>query len=691
MKDNKFDNKGSGDQNIAQGDNAVGKQVNDNRSTSQTVAGNENITAGRDVRIEHHHHPPTSPESTCLLPAEDDIFLHREDELSWLDKHLHPDKVVAVCGPGGMGKSALAARAVRRLPPDRFPDGIIFHTFYHQAETAKALQTIARALHLSVEGNLEQEVAAALGSRQALLILDGAEEAEDLPAVLRLRGRCGVLITTRKKSDCGPLRWDLQALPDAQAEEVLRAWGGQAGDQKAIEQIAKLLGGWPVALRLAGHYLHSTGEPATDYLRWLQEEPFKELGESEEHQRDNAALLLRRSTAQVGEDARLVLGLAGCLAFDLLATGPMIALLEGDERRCRKAVNELVNYGLLERRGERLHIGHALIHTYARNHLPLSREALERVAAYYIGWCEEQSAAGVPGYARMDDERAHCLRLIVACLESELWREVKGLVRAINEYLDRQGWWTEKLTALEMHLTAARKTGDRQNERSCLNNLGYTYRRRREDNKGLDYYQQSLTICRELGDRQNEGVTLSNIAVIYSDLGKYEQALEYYQQDLTICREVGDREGEGATLNNIGELYRAQGDNETALQYYKQCLTPTREMGDKIGEGTTLNNIATIYDTQKKPEKAMEYYKQDLAICRELGDRAGEEVTCWNMGLTYEDMSDLVQAEEYITQAVEIAKDIGSPYLEQWRDGLEQVRAERRDGLEQLRAKRRAG
>lgn len=117
---NRFDNK-DGDQNIAQGENAVGKQVNDHRTTTQTVAGNENITAGRDVRIEHHHHPPTSPESICVLPAEDDIFLHREAELAWLDQHLSPDKVVAVCGPGGMGKSALAARAVRRLPADHHP------------------------------------------------------------------------------------------------------------------------------------------------------------------------------------------------------------------------------------------------------------------------------------------------------------------------------------------------------------------------------------------------------------------------------------------------------------------------------------------------------------------------------------------------------------------------------------------
>ncbi|MCI5121803.1 MAG: hypothetical protein D3908_11560, partial [Candidatus Electrothrix sp. AUS4] len=98
------------DQNVAQGDRPIGKQVNNYYAAPQPDS--------------------SSPDASPLLPPKGDIFLHREEELAWLDKHLHPDRVVAICAPGGMGKTALAARAVRKLPPDRFPDPIIFHTFY---------------------------------------------------------------------------------------------------------------------------------------------------------------------------------------------------------------------------------------------------------------------------------------------------------------------------------------------------------------------------------------------------------------------------------------------------------------------------------------------------------------------------------------------------------------------------------
>ncbi|MGB5686465.1 MAG: tetratricopeptide repeat protein, partial [Candidatus Electrothrix sp.] len=577
---------------------------------------------------------------------------------------------------GGMGKSALAARAVRKLPPDRFPDGIIFHTFYHQPATDQALQSIAHALHLSEETDLKQQVALALGNKQALLILDGAEEATDLRAVLALRGSCGVLITSRKKTDAGPLRLDLQPLPGDQAEEVLRAWGGDADDQESIERISELLGGWPVALRLAGHYLHSTGEPAADYLRWLEQEPFQELGHGEQHQAENAALLLQRSAAQVGEDSRLVLGLAGCLAFDLLAIAPMIALLEDDERRGRAAVNELVNYGLLERREDRLHIGHALIHQYAAKHLGLSKETLARVAHYYIGWCETQSAAGLPGYALLDEERAHCLRLIAACLDSGLWREVQGLEEAMWEYLDRQGYWIERLATLEIRLTAAQQAGDRKDEGKSLNNLGYTCNRRSEFEKALAYLEPCLPIRREVGDREGEGATLNNIGFNYQAQGEHELALECYEQSLSIRREIGDWEGEGATLNNIGRLYYHQGEYAQALQYYEQCLPIGKEVGDKIGEGATLNNIAEIYRVQGNVAKALEYHEQALIIRRELGDRAEEAGSCWNIGRTYYDRGELAKAEEYMVLAVQIAENIGHPELELFREGLELLRVE---------------
>jgi tetratricopeptide (TPR) repeat protein len=652
--------------------------VQSNSFTSNGGTQNTGIGPGAiGCQINNYNSPPPAPlPIPNQRPALEPCFLHREEELVWLNERLHPGKVAAVCGPGGMGKSALAAQAVHQLEAARFPDGIVFHSFYHQPKVETALQAICAAYQVEAKAGLETAVRNALAGRKALLILDGAEQADDLPALLRLRGGCGVLITSRKRTDALADRLDLKPLDEQPAAEVFREYSGVAADDAGAAGICKLLGGWPVALRIAGRYLSTTGESAADYLRWLEQEPFKELAGGQ-HQEENAALLLRRSVDAVSDDARLALGLAGCLAFAPIAREPVAAILDGDERRARAALNELVTYGLLLPSDGRWQVSHALVHTYARTELALSKESLELLAWYYISFCKAASAEGVKGYARLDGERAHCLRLMESCLANELWKKVKALDEAIWEYLDRQGHWIDRLTALEMALTAARQAGDRKDEGLCLNNIGYTCDRRGEREKAIAYYEQSLPIRRELDDREGEGGTLNNIAAIYQQQGKYKLALYHYEQSLSIKREIGDRKGEGVTLNNIGVLYRKQGKYEQALQYYKQSLPIKVETGDKSGEATTLNNIGLIYRAQGKSTKAVEYYEQALAIAQEIGNRDGEALSRWNIGFIYAQQGNRAKAEEHISQAVQIAEQIGHPSLEKYRKILARVRAAR--------------
>jgi RecA-family ATPase len=69
-------------------------------------------------------------------PARANHFQDRREELARLLSDLQPGAVITISGPGGMGKTALAAQAVWQLapeqePPARFPDGIFFHSFYN--------------------------------------------------------------------------------------------------------------------------------------------------------------------------------------------------------------------------------------------------------------------------------------------------------------------------------------------------------------------------------------------------------------------------------------------------------------------------------------------------------------------------------------------------------------------------------
>jgi tetratricopeptide (TPR) repeat protein len=101
---------------------------------------------------------------------------------------------------------------------------------------------------------------------------------------------------------------------------------------------------------------------------------------------------------------------------------------------------------------------------------------------------------------------------------------------------------------------------------------------------------------------------------VYRATGQPSQALAYLEQALPIQREVGDRGGEAATLANIGVVYNATGQPGQALAYYEQALPIQREVGDRGGEATTLANLGVVYNATGQPSKALEYYEQALPL-----------------------------------------------------------------------------
>ncbi len=248
----------------------------------QKVIGNKNIVGGRDVHVEEHHYYPRTPQGIPLQrPKQADHLVGREKLLRDILVSLQPGKVVTLCGPGGIGKTALASRIAWELSPDSkpptlFPDGLLFYSFYGRKDVNLAFEHLVRSYSDDAQDKSPEAVCRLLVNKQALIILDGAEEVDDLPAVLRCCGGCGVLITSRKRSDAPDSLFEVKRLDELPAEEAFRLYSGIDADESTVQAICQQLGGWPLALRLAGHYLRNTGESATDYLRWLEKVPFKQ-------------------------------------------------------------------------------------------------------------------------------------------------------------------------------------------------------------------------------------------------------------------------------------------------------------------------------------------------------------------------------------------------------------------------------
>jgi tetratricopeptide (TPR) repeat protein len=152
-----------------------------------------------------------------------------------------------------------------------------------------------------------------------------------------------------------------------------------------------------------------------------------------------------------------------------------------------------------------------------------------------LAW--EQSGLGREGFARLDADRAHIMRVLSEAVEQEDWEAAYGLAAAIEDYLDRQEYWAERVIANEVGLMAAWQLG-RPNEGDWLGNLGDTYRTMGHAKWAIEHFEQALATARQTGDRHSEANSLGNLGLAYRDLGQTERAKQYLKQALVIFEKV---------------------------------------------------------------------------------------------------------------------------------------------------------
>ncbi len=222
-----------------------------------------------------------SRELLTPLPTPPNPLVGREQELGYLTQLLgYGDaRLVTIIGPGGMGKTHLAMTAGAQLQP-LVADGIAFVPLAPLRYAELVVPAIGASLGLpdDGDGHTLPAIAAAIGSRQFLLILDNLEHLPDAsPHIATLLASCPrlrVLATSRGRLNLrGEHRLELHPLPtpdlamaamSSEFEQVpsvqllssrLRAMRPdfQLTDASApaVGEICRRLDGLPLALELA--------------------------------------------------------------------------------------------------------------------------------------------------------------------------------------------------------------------------------------------------------------------------------------------------------------------------------------------------------------------------------------------------------------------------------------------------------
>jgi tetratricopeptide (TPR) repeat protein len=634
-----------------------------------------------DVRIEAPADPTTSLHQ-LRAPVGD--FVGREREIDTLISALRRESrasITGISGMGGIGKTELALLVAEQLR-DEYPDAQFFinlqGTDTNPRSPHDVMATCIRAF-LGPEVKLPEEpeqllhlYRSQLSDKHVLLLLDNAADSAQVRPLLPPTG-CAVLVTSRQSVALpGMTPLTLHPLTEEEARQLLLEIAARA--EPAAEQICKLCGYLPLALRAAGSLLAITADlDPVDYAAQLQDERSRLERIGTEGVEIDVAASFNLSYARLSIEAARVF----CLLSVFPATFDSVAeeVLCADPEHVQ--LSDLVRRSLvLYDEGTKRYRLHDLARLFADAKLSAEERAAgqKRFATHY----KDVLAAAHKLYL----EGGESLLRGLALFDFE-WGNIQAGHAWVTEQADaahadmtqlgmaypNAGVYVlylrqhsrEWIRWLGIAMTAARRLQDREGEGITLGNLGLAYADLGETRRAIQFHEQALLILRELGDRQGEGIVLGNLGLAYADLGETRRAIQFHEQALLIDREIGDRRGEAAVLGNLGLAYKNLGETRRAIQFYEQALLIDREIGDRRGEGTDLGNLGSAYYLLGETRHAIQFYEQALLIDREIGDRRGEGTDLWNMSLAFDQLGERAQAIQHAEQALTIYEQIEAP------------------------------
>ena len=620
--------------------------------------------------------PPPGPLPACSrIPfPRNDCFTGRKTDLKALaDSLIGQGKSAAVGqtaavipGLGGLGKTALAVEFAHRYGKF-FPGGVFW---LHAASDDSISADIADCgLHMGIQpwpDKQPEQVAAVLrtwadGARR-LVVLDNVEEASILLKwMAEIRGPA-LLVTGRRHDwprELGLAVHRLGLFSPGEARALLRKLAPRLKDAPDVDldKISERLGHLPLAVDLAGRYLHGRpGLTPQGYLAELAEAEsalehtsLKDwvIAEEVSHAASLAAAFGMSYGRLKPDDATDALAMrlfaaAGYCAPNVPIPRDIFRALAGDDAKADHAVARLADLGLLSpgETGPAIH--------------PLTAEFARRVGS------------------------------------GDALAQMADVLRTLTYQANETGL-PQRFVPLRAHVETAARAAEGTDPASAAtlwNNLGYHLKMVAEYEVAVQHFRRALAIDEKVygPDHPEVATDLNNLGLVLQAMGDYSGARDHYERALAIDQKVygPDNLVVATALNNLGSVLQAMGDLPTARDYHERALRIFEEVlgAEHPNVATLLNNLGLVlYATGDYP-RARDHFVQVLAILEKTlpSEHPYVASTLNNLGGVLQAMGDNPRARDHYERALAILEKTlppGHPHIQDLRMKLEALDKQR--------------
>ena len=599
--------------------------------------------------------------SHSRLPVYGTPFIGRESELERITSLLrHPEcRLITLLGPGGIGKTRLAAQAAAQTSTE-FLHGTIFVPFTGSGDIDTLCMTVCDVLELSPQTREtpHSQLLKALGEQEILLVLDNFEQyvahAGLLGEILSAAPGVRMLVTSRIRLNLQN-EWTLDVpgldIPPSLAENSQESSAVQLFWQVArrvqpdfnldpaslphIIRICELVMGVPLGIELAAAWLRllTPGQIAEVIARDLNTLSTTSPDVPERHRSFRA--LLDHSWELLNLDERAVFCRLSVFegGFDYSAAQSVammgLATLSG-----------LADKSFVQREGSGRYAIHGLLRQYAARrldeYLPRGENPNETHSRYYLEFAARREAdLRGPRQPEALGEIASELENLRAAWN---WATNTGRIdllaptlEALMSYFDLRGGYQDA-DHLLARLTELPGPDDNIFMGWVVTHRGWISDRLARYDQGRAFSERGLAIFEGAAHIPGQAIALGNLGLNAISRGALEEALSFLQRGLALALKAGDEACQARCLNLIGVVHKQRGEFARARDLLSQSLGIFHALGDLQRIASLDNNLGAVLRALGDFDAARACYEENLAIRRRLGDPRGAALALVNLG-----------------------------------------------------------
>ncbi len=624
------------------------------------------------------------------FPAHLTSFVGREEMLeSVMTQLCQPDShLITLVGAGGMGKTRLSIQIARQLVqrhPELFPHGYYFVACAPFTQENDVLAEIAATVGFLPQGMLSllEQVQNYLSEKKLFIILDNLEQVQagsDMVAKLLAKlPEIKILVTSREPlriqsewcyrveglSVEGGKEGSAYELFVRRARQVVPTFTPTSLETEAIERIAALVDGSPLALEIAATWVRFYS------CNTIESEIRREALFLETEWSDMPAR--HRSIRAVFDHSWQLLTSTEQMALQNLSVFQGEWRLPQGLAIARCTPQDLVRLGdksLVSRTKSGRYILHEMVRQFAFAHLEQSAtraEIQQRHAEFFLEGLRNYRTAlfGMEPQSAVSAIRQEWSNIKVAWsngVRLGLWEALLGALDAYKIFVELVGLINEAIPDITSMAGASHHSICYEShvaQGAAAATVADFYYQLRNYPLAIQYAEIALALPSVPELARWRGTAWMIQGAVQVATGRLEQAEPFFEIAEHAYRESGYDLGLAHLISMRAQLLAKQVQSEAAITLHEKALRYFERLQFPLGIFSQLSYIGILYLNHGEFDKARLHYERSLKLAEPLNVPADIGRMYNNMGVVHTYLGNYDTAIAYYEQAMEIEKQAG--------------------------------